>query len=129
MKYGGYKPFSKENDLQGLFYAPFVTFIQKEFGLKGQVVSLLSSEDIVSALDRGNLVIVSVNPLIRNTDLKPPAKGGHLVLVIGYDIKKSTLTYHNPSGDTRTSQEAVQISFKDFKRFFAYRGIIVHLEK
>lgn len=129
MEYGGYKLSSKKNDLKGLFYAPFVTFIQKEFGLKGRVASSLSIEEIVSSLDKRNLLIASVSPLIRNTNAEHVSKGGHLVLIIGYDTKKSALVFHNPSGDTRASRESVPISFKDFKRFFAHRGIIVHLEK
>lgn len=128
MEYGGYKPSSKNNDLKGLFYAPFVTCIQKEFGLKGRVVSLLPVDEIIYALDQGNVVIASVSPLIRNINIKPSSKGGHLILIIGYDIKKSILIFHNPSGDTRASQESVHVSIKDLKRFFAYRGIVVSLE-
>lgn len=129
MEYGGYKPSSKVNDLLGLFYAPFVTFIQKEFGLKGRVVSLFSVDETIYALDQGNVVIASVSPLIRNVNVKPSSKGGHLVLIVGYDVRRSELIFHNPSGDTKTSQEFVHISFSDFERFFANRGIIVHLEK
>lgn len=128
MQYGGYRPSSKANDLKGLFYAPFVTFIKKEFRLKGVVVSLLSIEEIIHALDQGNLVSSSVSPLIRDVNLKPVSKGGHLVLVIGFDQKESFLIFHNPSGDTKASQEAVHIPLSDFERFFAHRGIIIHID-
>ena len=60
-----------------------------------------------------------------NADTNPKTKGGHLVLMLGYDIDKKLFYFHNPSGFKKETQEYASISFSDFKKFFGYKGIIV----
>lgn len=89
-----------ESEIKGLYYAPFVKSAEKEFGIEGRVASPLSVADIIQEINDGNFVIASVHPTIR--DFSPPLrKGGHLVLMVGYDITDKAepkLFYHDPAG-------------------------------
>ena len=123
MSYGGYKVSKK--GLDGLFYKPFVEFVKKEYGLDAKVESPLLIDDILQALSEKNYVIASVNPEIRNPDAYPKKKGGHLILIVGYDYFKKLLYIHNPSGDNNKNQAFAEISFGNFKKFFAERGIVI----
>lgn len=132
MSYGGYadnKSAQMKNDYtnyyNGLFYAPFLTFIKKEFRLNGLVVSPMVENEIIKALDDKKFVIASVHPAIKNTEMFPEGKRGHLVLVVGYDVKKKKFYLHNPSGIYKKSQQYADITFHDFNRYFAKRGIII----
>lgn len=124
LAYGGYDlPLETS---AGLKYAPFVAFITKEFNLKANAVSSLSLPQIITELAKGRYVMASVHPSIRNPKSpEPRQKGGHLVLVLGYDLEKHVLVLHNPSGDSAESQEYAHISFRDFKKFFHYQGIVI----
>lgn len=122
--YGGYIP--RENEIEGLIYQPFCTFVRKEFGLEAKIAPFLSVSRIKAELSKGNFVMVSVNPNIRDvTNETPLHKNGHLVLVIGYDESKKCLFIHNPSGYYNQSQEHYTISENDFKRFFGKRGLVI----
>ena len=123
LKYGGYTlPLESS---PGLYYRPFVEFVKKEYGLEARVVNGLTIREIQEALAQDKYVIASVNPGLRQPASKPPHKGGHLVLLIGYDQQKNCLYLHNPSGYYRKSQENFEISVPDFKKFFSHKGIIV----
>ncbi len=130
--YGGYTINEKakekrdfKNYYDGLFYTPFIIFIQKEYRLKAKVISPMVYKEIIRALDTNNFVIASVHPAIRNPESIPNDNRGHLVLIVGYDMDKNIFYLHNPSGLYNTSQEYAEISFKDFNKFFAKRGILV----
>jgi hypothetical protein len=122
-EFGGYIP--KDDELDGLYYEPFVKFTNKVFGLEGKVISPMEIEDIVVELENENFVIASVSHEIRNPQSASSKQGGHLVLVLGYDFPQQRLLLHNPSGISPDSQEYAQISFADFERFFAHRGISI----
>lgn len=123
MQYGGYV---KSGDtLEGLYYRPFTEFIQEEFNLTGRVVSPMPLEEIIQEVGQRNYVIASVSHEIRRPEVSPTRRGGHLVLVVGFDVNREMLFIHNPSGDTRESQEYAQVSFSDFEKFFAHRGIAI----
>lgn len=123
MSYGGYIKGGKSID--GLLYKPFINFIHKEFGLKGRIPSSLSIQDIINELKKGNYVIASVSREIRNPYSKPVKQGGHLVLVLGFDSNKETLSLHNPSGNKISTQDYAVISYKNFRKFFSRRGLII----
>lgn len=123
--YGGYKQLGKEID--GLIYQPFCKFIAKEFGLRARVFRIfLTVGRIKREVQKGNHFLVSVSPAIKKAENIPLSKGGHLVLVTGFDDDKKTLFIHNPSGLFGKSQENFEIAEKDFKRFFAGRGVLVY---
>ncbi|MDD5552216.1 MAG: C39 family peptidase [Candidatus Pacebacteria bacterium] len=124
-KYGGFR--KKGENIEGLYYLPFCRFVRKEFKLKIEFVRWLSIKRIKRELSQDNYVIATVNPNIRDLESSiPKKKGGHLVLVVGYDDKKKILFLHNPSGFYKKSQEYAEISEKNFKRFFAKRGVVVY---
>ena len=123
-KYGGYIPKGKK--IEGLFYKPFSTFVKKEFGLQVKIAPLLSMNRIKAELSKGNFVMASVHPSIRDIlNETPLQKNGHLILTTGYNERKKSIFIHNPSGYYNKSQEHYEISENDFKRFFGRRGLVI----
>ncbi len=121
--YGGYVV---ENDnIRGLYYAPFVCFIHHHFGLEGNIITKMSYDDIVKEILNGSLVMASVNKEIRKPEIIPDKRGGHLILVVGIDTDKNLIYFHNPSGHTADTQEYVGLPFSIFEKFFAHRGIVI----
>lgn len=123
--YGGYK--RNGEIIEGLFYQPFCKFLANEFQIRAKVFRIfLTVGRIKKEVQKGNHFLVSVNPAIKKAGNTPKSKGGHLVLITGFDEDKRTLFLHNPSGFFGKSQENFEISEKDFKKFFAGRGILVY---
>lgn len=122
-EYGGYKfPLA---DNPGLFYRPYVTFLRQEFSLKGRIADGLTEKELMHELGRGNYIIASVNAKLREGSGKPKSKRGHLILLIGYDAKKGEVYFHNPSGDSKKTQEYATLPFRVFYDFFSGRGIVI----
>lgn len=121
--YGGYT-LPVETSV-GLAYEPFTRFVKEEFNLNAKSVLPLLFEEIIEELSKNNYVIASVSPKIRHVDSNPKARGGHLILVLGYDINKKLFYFHNPSGFKKETQEYATISFSNFKKFFGHKGIVV----
>jgi len=122
-KYGGYTlPFGESAGLQ---YRQFAAFMKSEYDIDSIVKPALLQHDIKVAISKGEYVIASVSPQIRRPDSLPQHKGGHLVLITGYDDVKRIFYLHNPSGIAGLSQVNTVISYRDFRKFFAHRGIIV----
>lgn len=123
LEYGVYRLPLKAHP--GLYYLPFKEFITKKYGLRARVISGMSMGDIIHALNSQGYVIASVSPEIRSPGSKPVLHAGHLILIIGYDLRRKYIYFHNPSQPTSANQNHSQISFKDFQKFFAYRGVVV----
>ncbi len=123
LSYGGYQ--EPLQDSPGLFYKPFCTFVAAEYQLQARPVTALTITEIINTIGQGGYVIASVNPAIRDPDSTPTSKGGHLILLFGYNKKTKTLYFHNPSGGTTKNQSNVALSNKQFKKFFAYKGIVI----
>ena len=121
-QYGAFKV--TDTSISPLHYKEFCTFAREKYHLKARTVPALSICDVKECVSNGDFAIVSVHPNIRHTNSKAPKRGGHLVLVVGYD--ESGFYIHNPSGyQSNASQERAFVPYSDFKRFFAYRGIII----
>lgn len=122
-QYGAFK--INGSSISPLHYAEFCTYVKKEYGLKAHPVSALSVCALKEQVANNNFVIASVHPSIRHfTNPTPRKRGGHLVLIVGYD--ENGFYIHNPDGyKSNSSQERVFVPYQDFKRFFAYRGIVI----
>ncbi len=132
LDYGGYKINGKaylqddtQNSIAGLYYEGFVEFVRREFGIFTRSLSPLTLEEIIYYMAHKSYVIVSVSEQIRFTDSIVKKKGGHLVLVTGYDVTRRCLYIHNPSGFYGESQQNAQVTFKRFLQCFARRGITI----
>ena len=121
--------FIRGEENRGLIYKPFLTYIKEEHGLEGiffDTTKLSMLSFIKWRLSKGDDVIVSVSPSVRDSSLPTPEhKGGHLVLVTGYDDGMKTISIHNPSGMHNFSQQNYKIPISDFIRFYARRGIVI----
>jgi len=118
-------------EISDLFYVPLCKYVKEKFAIEAHTKRHLTIQDILTQLEKRNYVIASVNSSIReeNLNFEPAHKGGHLVLLTGYDQSRETLTYHDPSGYFGRTQIHRMIDAKDFERFFAERGIVVQKAK
>jgi hypothetical protein len=124
LSYGGYqKPLASS---PGLFYKPFCQFVKTMYHLEAAAISALTTAQILHHIAQHHYVIASVNYEIRNPQSTPTKKGGHLVLITGYNKEKQSLSFHNPSGTKTSTQMHAEITFKDFEKFFAHKGIVVY---
>ena len=124
VEYGGYQlPLETS---PGLFYKPFVQFVRHEYQLNAKAVSALTITEIKETLSNGGYAMVSVTPEIRFPAIAPKRRGGHLVLIFGYDDTKRVVYLHNPSGfATADSQQRVVLSYSQFEKFFDHKGILI----
>ena len=121
-QYGAFKV--TDTSISPLHYKEFCIYVREKHGLDARSISALSICALKEQVAKGNFVIASVHPSIRHTSSIPPKRGGHLVLVVGYDEKG--IYIHNPSGyQSNSSQESAFVPYNDFKRFFAYRGVVI----
>ncbi|WP_342705090.1 hypothetical protein OHZ10_28515 [Burkholderia arboris] len=108
-----------------LLYRPFVQWLGERFQMRGSVVEHTESAVLEARLRDGHRLMASVHPGIRHRDVEPPARGGHLVLVLGVDAQSGDWIFHNPSGFERDTQENVTMRRETFDRYFANRGILI----
>jgi Peptidase_C39 like family len=118
---GGYRV-KQDGTIEGLFYEPFARYAAAAHGLAAEVHRHLPASEIPARLAAGQLVIASVHPEIRRPLLPSPGRGGHLVLVSGYD--EDLLHVRNPSGHTPGARSAVLPAGR-FAGFYAERAICV----
>lgn len=112
-----------------MYYKEYVAWVSA-YGLSAQLYSRLSVAGIRYVLASGGLVIASVNSNIRGYNIAPEKqKGGHLVLVTGYDIGADTITIQNPSGFVSSgTQHNHVLQTADFIKYFAQRGIALYTQ-
>ena len=121
LRYGAYA--SPDAPIQGLIYAPFVTFVAREFGLHAEVVTGIEAAGLPAQFERAEFFIASVHPSIRFPRNLSSGRGGHLVLVTA--AHAGGVTFHNPSGHGRSSRVDVRLPVPVFDAFFAGRGIAI----
>lgn len=122
--FGVYRPEIGDSGKR-LLYRPFVSWLGERFQIQASVVEHTESSFLDARLREGNMLMASVHPGIRHHDLEPPARGGHLVLVLGVDGETGDWVFHNPSGFERKTQEYVSMPRTNFDRYFANRGILI----
>lgn len=107
------------------FVQPYIAYVDKELGWKARIAQGVTFQELMHEISKGNYVIASVSPHIRHPESRPKLKGGHLVLMVGYDKARQEFYLHNPSGISKETQEYAAVKFNDFKKFFSGRGIVV----
>lgn len=114
----------ENKNISSMQYKPYISWVKK-FGIRAHIRHSLSYKSICYLLSRNQLIIASVNPNLRGYETAPKTQvGGHLVLLTGYNKKTQTITLHNPSGfQNSNTQESHTMELKDFKMYFAGRGI------
>lgn len=127
---GGYIVHNEQGELVNLgwFYQPLVK-LGEDYGLHGHVYKTLTLDEMCSHLAAGSLVIASVSPEIgeRDTDMGITKRGGHLVLVHGFEWSQQgckALLLHNPSGRFPELQANAVIPINRFSEGFAGRGFV-----
>lgn len=127
LHHGAYQEHSE--NLSDMRYKEYVDWVGN-FGISATPYSRLTIAGIKHILSKEGLTIVSVNPNIRGYETAPAEqKGGHLVLVTGYDDSNNTITVHNPSGFVSHNTHSNHIlDYKTFKKYFAGRGIALYKE-
>ncbi|MHB8660751.1 MAG: C39 family peptidase [Minisyncoccota bacterium] len=111
--------------LSGMHYFEYCEWVPR-YGIRARFYTRLGLRGIEYALSRGALVIAGANPNIRGYITAPKEqKGGHLVLITGYDRTVHTITFNNPSGfvDDGTCMHTVPAS--QFFDFYTHRGIVL----
>ncbi|MFT7184589.1 MAG: hypothetical protein ACI9QC_000934, partial [Oceanicoccus sp.] len=114
------------SEISGMKYKEFTDWIE-QYGLRAQIYTRANVRGLQKLLSDGKLVIVSVNPNIRGYETASlTQKGGHLVLVTGYDKMANTITLHNPSGFVSyDTQEDHTMPVHEFLKYYANRGVSV----
>src|SRR5260370_40311145 len=128
---GGYIVHNEQGEFIdfGWYYQPLVR-LGEDYGLRGSVCKTLTIDEICSHLVAGSLVIASVSAEIgeRDSDTPITKRGGHLVLVHGFEWSQQgceALLLHNPSGRFLELQANAVVSFSRFSDAFAGRGFVI----
>ena len=113
----------------GWYYKPLVN-LAKEYGINGFTTSYLGKNEVAARIFNKRFVIASVNPSIIRFDekVKSRKKRGHLVLVIGFKIKKGKIIgfyINNPSGDIYKTQKKAFVPIEIFNDAFGEQGIVL----
>ncbi|AKM83832.1 TPA: hypothetical protein DCZ46_00650 [Candidatus Campbellbacteria bacterium] len=126
--HGVYKKEGQE--ISGMHYKEFVDWIEN-YGLSAKIYTRLGIRGLQKLLSNGDIVIVSVSPNIRGYKTADATqRGGHLVLVTGYDKKTNTITLHNPSGfASQNTQKDHCVLVSEFIKYYAGRGIDLNNKK
>ncbi|MEX3959269.1 C39 family peptidase [Trinickia sp. EG282A] len=112
----------EKSQVKGLIYDPFANWVERRFELGVTVFARISVESLVGKVRDNAMVIASVSTEIRNPTISNLRRGGHLVLVHGFDSR--FIRFHNPSGVSPYMENAT-LSIEEFDGFFASRGMLV----
>lgn len=121
-QYGVYKknghPDIRKN-LDGMFHAPFLEFT-KTLGLDGFRRTSAGTHQICRHITRQIFVLASVTEDFAAT--RPEEKGGHLVVVVGFEVKNQMISgfyVNNPSGKNKKNQEYSWVDIDTWKKNFS----------
>lgn len=79
------------SEIQGVFHKPLLD-LAKDYGLDGRVENNLKLEKVISSLQNGRFVILSID----KSKVNPKLRGGHLVLVHSLNLTSDTFLINDP---------------------------------
>lgn len=124
-KYGVYKKnksVDPKNNLDGMFHSPFLEFI-KTFGLLGFKKTQVQEYQLSHYINDQLFILASVQEDFTAPKTHDPLKkGGHLVVMVGFEVKDKKVTgfyINNPSGKFGENQEYFFIDIETWKNTFS----------
>lgn len=128
LELGGYVLHNEQGEFVdfGWIYHPLVELAVR-YGLHGQVITGVPHDEICTWLSQGFLVIASVSPEIGEYDEPITRRGGHLVLIHGFELWEGggVFMLHNPSGRHPDTRANAAVDFARFADAFAGRGFVL----
>lgn len=116
---GGFKELST-GEIQGVFHQPLLD-LAKDYGLDGGVEGNLDLGKIITSLQNGRFVILSLN----KSKVNPKLKGGHLVLVHAHDPESETFLINDPEPILAENGQNVEVDSNRLEEISNKRGLII----
>ena len=112
-KYGEYRDAS----LQDIEVRMFREYFNYE---KTEIKDLISPDDIILELEKGNLVLIPANgQALKNPNFKVPGPERHMVLIKGYDYEKEEFITNDPGtrngADYRYQKDLLFVAIRAYK--------------
>ena len=105
--------------IQGAFHYPLAELAER-LGIRCRVMRALGIPEITAALTRGMYAILSINAARVNSSLR----GGHLVLVYGYDEPADSFLLHDCSSMMQRDGYGVSISARALSGISNNKGLV-----
>lgn len=105
-------------DIEGVYHKP-LALLAESLGVHASLEPLLTHDQIVRLLQAGRFVILSLD-LSKHSSL---LRGGHLVLVYGYDASADDYLLHDCGPALRTEGKALHIPRAEIEEISNHRGL------
>ncbi len=110
---------TEHGTIQGAFHYPLAELAER-LGIRCRVIGALGIGEITEALAQGMYAILSINAARVNSSLR----GGHLVLVYGYDEPADSFLLHDCSSMMQRDGCGVRISAHALSRISNNKGLV-----
>ena len=110
---------TEHGTIQGAFHYPLAELAER-LGIRCHVIRALGVAEITEALTRGMYAILSINAARVNSSLR----GGHLVLVYGYDEPADSFLLHDCSSMMQRDGYGVSISAHALSSISNNKGLV-----
>jgi len=107
-------------EIQGVFHQPLLK-IARDHGLDGSIESGLDLEKIITSLQNGRFVILSLD----KSKVDRKLKGGHLVLVHAYDPESETFLINDPEPILAEDGQNIKVSSDRLEEISNKKGLII----
>ena len=116
---GGFKELPT-GEIQGVFHQPLLD-LAENYGLDGNVEGNLDLEKIITSLQNGRFIILSLD----KSKVNPKLKGGHLVLVHTHDLKSDTFLINDPEPILAEDGQNIEVGSDRLEEISNKRGLII----
>ena len=110
---------SEHRTIQGAFHYPLAELAER-LGMRCRVMRALGTGEITEALAQGMYAILSIDAARVDSSLR----GGHLVLVYGYDEPEDSFLLHDCSSMMRLDGCGVRISARALASISNNKGLV-----